>query len=179
MPQPYLSLWQGSYAFSHRERQLVQYLATHAGYYVPSAELAEHIYGFGGTPALVRDLVWRIRRKNGPRIEAARQFGYRLAENASYSLARFCTNCSRDVTVTGRDWTCYGCGASGTLPHEEQRMTDIGDGRLRVECYTCKGEIVRSARKVAYEQERARAKRGVEPRVFCSLDCSRRWRRRE
>ena len=179
MPQPYISLWQGNYALSHRERQLVQYLATHAGYYVPSTELAEHIYGFGGTAAAVAILVWRIRRKNGPRIEAARQFGYRLAEDVAFALARFCTNCSRDVTVAGREWTCYGCGASGTLPHEEQQITDVGNGMVRFQCYTCKGEEIRSARKVQYEVERARSKRGVEPRLFCSLDCSRRWRRRE
>lgn len=173
-----VSLLQPGFGLSHRERQVLQYLASHAGGYIPTREIAEYVYGREDDWPNIRYITRRLRLK-GVSIEHADSFGYRLRESTALALARFCTNCGRDVITAGRDWACYGCGASGTLPYEQQQYVQTVPGKVRVNCYTCSSEIERSQRKIDYEVQRALRTRGVEPRVFCSLDCSRRWRRRE
>ena len=121
---------QGAITLTERERAVLDYLASHAGRYVPSDELASAVWGFASrtTPHVY---VGRIRAKLGRIIEGT-PFGYRLTESRAISLARRCPRCGRAVTDYREDgWVCHACGAMGQRMALESsnEVADLNVGR--------------------------------------------------
>lgn len=121
---------QGEARLSYREQQLLDYLASHAGRFVPSSELRDALFGGIASASAPMELVMRIRRKLGPAvIESAVGFGYRISNARACGLARRCPRCGRGLVDYGADgWVCFGCGAQGERASPEPPV-DLEVGR--------------------------------------------------
>jgi DNA-directed RNA polymerase subunit RPC12/RpoP len=147
---------------SYREAQVLDYLASHAGRFVPGDELARAMLGDYCHRSAPHVYVWRLRQKLGSRvIETERPFGYRIPVRQAELLSWRCSRCHRAAVRHGMAWTCYGCGATG----EWVDVSPLPAGQY--ECARCGRIVERSAREVAYEQSRRPG-----ARVFCSLPCA-------
>lgn len=107
---------------STREWQVVAYLASHAGHFVPARHLAEFLCGKGADPNIGRQNVRRLRCKMGQSfVESDVVLGYRLSKSRAAQVPMVCTRCGSIAIDYSEEWVCYGC--TGT------RHVDLDVGR--------------------------------------------------
>lgn len=96
--------------------ELVEYLASHAGRWVPGSELADALYSGLCAESAPRVLVNRARAK-GFAIESG-AMGYRVGRSLSQNA---CGRCGRLQVRYGREWVCYGCPSTAVVDLEVGR----------------------------------------------------------
>jgi hypothetical protein len=96
---------------------LVEYLASHAGRWVPGSELADALYSGLCAESAPRVLVKRARAK-GFAIESG-PLGYRVGRAVARESA--CPKCARLRVRYGREWVCYGCPSTAVVDLEVGR----------------------------------------------------------
>lgn len=106
---------------SNRTRQsptelAVDYLASHAGRWVPGWELADAVYGGHADRSAIAKLVDRARRLFP--IESGR-LGYRIGR-ADLAASK-CPNCGRRRVRYPDEWVCYGCPGTAVVDLEVGR----------------------------------------------------------
>lgn len=97
--------------------QAVEYLAAHAGRYVPGWELADRVYGGACSRSAVPMLITRARRYF--RIESHRVFGYRIGRQQVAEAT--CPRCGALRVPYPGEWVCYGCPGSAAADLEVGR----------------------------------------------------------
>mgnify|MGYP001174153113 FL=1 len=124
---------QGPVRLTFREQQVLDYLASHAGRFVPSQELREAVFGEYSSPTRPLEVVLRIRRKLGASvIESAPGFGYRVSNARACGLARRCPRCGRGIVeYRSEGWVCFGCGAQGERAAIEVAELEVGRAAYR------------------------------------------------
>lgn len=95
----------------------IDYLASHAGRWVPGWELADAVYGGHCSRAAVPMLISRARRHF--RIESDRNLGYRIGRHDVQ--AAMCPKCSTRRVRYSDEWVCYGCPGTGAADLEVGR----------------------------------------------------------
>lgn len=113
--------------------QLVDYLVSHAGRWVPASELADALYGGVCGESSPRALVNRARAK-GFAIDSG-PMGYRVGRAQAKESA--CPRCGRMQVRYGREWVCYGCPSTAVV--------DLEVGRAGYEEGTMQGKAWRPA----------------------------------
>lgn len=164
----YASRAQRGEHLTRREAQILDYLASHEGRFVPSSEIVEALWHGFAHIANVTVHIQHIREKLGADvIETWHGAGYRMALGTADQLTWRCGRCGAAIVDYGQDWQCYGCGASGDRPG----MRDTGPSRV-LECAFCGREFRRALSDQEYERRRSPG-----ARVFCSLSCAakQRW----
>lgn len=154
-----------------RQRQLLDYLASHEGKIVHPEELGAAVFGGWFGASTVRTVVDQIRARLGDDvIETVYGDGYRVSLGRSAGLARRCGRCGKAIVDYGQEWACHGCGASGSRPRFVDELATETPNEYQ--CGHCGRVFSRSRRQVEYEQRR-RPGAGV----YCGLRCSRaaRW----
>lgn len=95
----------------------VDYLASHAGRWVPGWELADALYGGICSGSAVPMAVTRARRYF--RIESNKVLGYRIGRQ-EVTAAR-CPNCGARRVRYPDEWVCYGCPGTHAVDLEVGR----------------------------------------------------------
>lgn len=107
----------------------IDYLAAHAGRWVPSWELADEVYGGHCSRSAVPLLIRRARQHF--RIESSTALGYRIGR-ADVAEAT-CPKCFARRVRYGREWVCYGCPSASAVDLEVGRAaydSSTNQGRL-------------------------------------------------
>ena len=113
--------------------QLVEYLVSHAGRWVPALELADALYGGVCAESAPRVLVRRARAA-GFRIDSS-QYGYQVGRVEQQRQK--CPGCGRLRVRYDGEWVCYGCPSTGVV--------DLEVGRAGYEEGTQQGKAWRAA----------------------------------
>lgn len=127
---------QDGVALGVREQQVLDYLASHAGRFVPSDEILQAVWGGFADPSRPWVVIWRIRQKLGRTVIEGSGgpggLGYRITQGRANTLAHRCPRCGRAVTDYREDgWVCHACGAMGQRKALESsnEMADLAVGR--------------------------------------------------
>ena len=99
----------------------VDYLLSHAGRWVPSSEISDHIYSGACADASPRVLIHRARRAGIP-IESS-EMGYRIGRNTSLA----CPSCGALRVQYPGELVCYGCVGTQFAELEVGRASGEGE----------------------------------------------------
>ena len=95
----------------------IDYLASHAGRWVPGWELADAVYGGHCSRSAVPMLIKRAKRYF--RVESDPNLGYRIGR-ADLAEA-LCKNCGARRVRYQDEWVCYGCPSTAVVDLEVGR----------------------------------------------------------
>lgn len=137
---------QQSLGLTLREFQVLDYIRSHRPRPVPCDEINEAVFGRYADPNSSYVHIHRIRRKLGPSVlVTVHGFGVRFGMAKVVEANPRCPDCGRAIAQYDDEWTCFGCGASGSRKQLDRIALDVGRAQ---------GEGARSGKDWSDEEER-------------------------
>lgn len=118
---------QQSLGLTLREFQVLDYIRSHRPRPVPCEEINEAIFGRYASPNCTRVYLTLLRKKLGPTVLiTVHGFGVRFGMAKVVEANPRCPDCGRAIARYDDEWTCFGCGASGSRKQLDRIDLDVG-----------------------------------------------------